>query len=114
MRWLGHRLIADAELDIDPRQSLAEAHRIAHDAEHALTHAMPKLAEATSTRIRRTPSLRSAAELEPDIVGRGSHRFQAPERLDARVAVPRRRLMRIVRAVQPDLIRTALVVTEFQ
>lgn len=47
MRWLGHRLIADAELDIDPRQSLAEAHRIAHDAEHALTHAMPKLAEAT-------------------------------------------------------------------
>src|ERR1700736_6882512 len=62
---------------------------------------------------RRTPSLRSAAELEPDI-GRGSHRFQAPERLDARVAVPRRRLMRVVRAVQADLIRTALVVTEFQ
>lgn len=47
MRWLGHRLVADAELDIDPAQSLAEAHRIAHDAEHALTHAVPKLAEAT-------------------------------------------------------------------
>lgn len=47
MRWLGHRLIADAELDIDPDYSLAEAHRIAHDAEHALTHAVPKLSEAT-------------------------------------------------------------------
>jgi cation diffusion facilitator family transporter len=47
MRWLGHRLVADAELDIDPTQSLADAHRIAHDAEHALTHAVPKLAEAT-------------------------------------------------------------------
>jgi cation diffusion facilitator family transporter len=47
MRWLGHRLVADAELDIDPGQSLADAHRIAHDAEHALTHAVPKLAEAT-------------------------------------------------------------------
>ncbi|HUO39600.1 MAG TPA: cation diffusion facilitator family transporter [Mycobacterium sp.] len=47
MRWLGHRLLADVELDIDPSRSLAEAHRIAHDAEHALTHAVPKLAEAT-------------------------------------------------------------------
>jgi len=47
MRWLGHRLVADAELDIDPRHSLAEAHRIAHDAEHALAHAVPKLADAT-------------------------------------------------------------------
>lgn len=47
MRWLGHRLVADAELDIDPRHELADAHRIAHDAEHALTHAVPKLAEAT-------------------------------------------------------------------
>ncbi len=47
MRWLGHRLVADAELDIDPECSLAGAHRIAHDAEHALMHAMPKLVEAT-------------------------------------------------------------------
>jgi cation diffusion facilitator family transporter len=47
MRWLGHRLVADAELDIGPQQSLADAHRIAHDAEHALTHAVPRLSEAT-------------------------------------------------------------------
>jgi cation diffusion facilitator family transporter len=46
MRWIGHRLHADAELDIDPTLSLVEAHRIAHDAEHALTHAVPKLSTA--------------------------------------------------------------------
>src|SRR5689334_12193293 len=46
MRWIGHRLHADAELDIDPNLSLATAHRIAHDAEHQLIHAIPKLATA--------------------------------------------------------------------
>jgi len=43
MRWIGHRLHADAELDIDPGTSLEAAHRIAHDAEHQLTQAIPKL-----------------------------------------------------------------------
>jgi cation diffusion facilitator family transporter len=46
MRWIGHRLHADAELDIDPTLSLAEAHRIAHDSEHDLIHAVPKLTTA--------------------------------------------------------------------
>ena len=46
MRWIGHRLHADAELDIDPNTSLTDAHRIAHDAEHTLTHAVPKLSTA--------------------------------------------------------------------
>lgn len=46
MRWIGHRLHAEAELDIDPATSLAEAHRIAHGAEHTLTHAVPKLSSA--------------------------------------------------------------------
>jgi divalent metal cation (Fe/Co/Zn/Cd) transporter len=39
-------LHADAELDIDPSTTLTEAHRIAHEAEHTLTHAVPKLASA--------------------------------------------------------------------
>lgn len=42
MRWIGHRLHADAELDVDPALDLAQAHRIAHDAEHELTHTVPK------------------------------------------------------------------------
>src|SRR5271169_488448 len=35
MRWIGHCIHADAELDVDPTVSLTEAHRIAHDAELA-------------------------------------------------------------------------------
>ena len=43
LRWIGHRLHAEAELDIDPASSLGDAHRIAHNAEHELTHAVKKL-----------------------------------------------------------------------
>ena len=46
MRWIGHRLHADAELDVDPDLTLAQAHTIAHDAEHDLMHAVPKLSGA--------------------------------------------------------------------
>lgn len=46
MLWIGHRLHADAELDVDPALDLAQAHRIAHDAEHELTHTVPKLTTA--------------------------------------------------------------------
>jgi cation diffusion facilitator family transporter len=46
MRWIGHRLHADAELDIAPDTSLTDAHQVAHSAEHTLTHAVPKLASA--------------------------------------------------------------------
>jgi len=43
MRWNGHRLEADTELDVDPSLSLADAHAVAHAAEHELAHAIPKL-----------------------------------------------------------------------
>ena len=43
MRWVGHRLEADTELDVDPSLSLADAHALAHAAEHELAHAIPKL-----------------------------------------------------------------------
>ena len=46
MRWIGHRLHADAELDVEPGTSLEEAHRLAHDAEHELIHEVPKLSSA--------------------------------------------------------------------
>jgi cation diffusion facilitator family transporter len=47
IRWLGHILHAEAELDIDGSVSLTGAHAIAHDAEHRLTHAVPRLRSAT-------------------------------------------------------------------
>ncbi|WP_225727958.1 MULTISPECIES: cation diffusion facilitator family transporter [unclassified Nocardia] len=43
MRWIGHRLHADVELDVPPTISLADAHHVAHEAEHTLTHAVPRL-----------------------------------------------------------------------
>jgi cation diffusion facilitator family transporter len=46
VRWIGHRLHADAELDIDPAINLSDAHRIAHDAEHTLIHSVPRLSSA--------------------------------------------------------------------
>ena len=46
MRWIGHRLAADIELDVDPDLSLTAAHALAHDAEHQLAHAIPKLDSA--------------------------------------------------------------------
>jgi cation diffusion facilitator family transporter len=46
MRWIGHALHVEADLDIDGSVSLTGAHAVAHDAEHRLTHALPKLRSA--------------------------------------------------------------------
>ncbi|MFE7744709.1 cation diffusion facilitator family transporter [Nocardia sp. NPDC057455] len=43
MRWIGHRLHADVELDVAPTITLADAHRVAHEAQHTLTHVVSKL-----------------------------------------------------------------------
>ena len=46
MRWIGHEVHADAELDVPDRLSLAEAHAVAHRAEHELVRAVPRLTGA--------------------------------------------------------------------
>lgn len=46
MRWSGHRVHADSELEIEPRTSLADAHEIAHRAERELARAVPQVAAA--------------------------------------------------------------------
>jgi cation diffusion facilitator family transporter len=46
MRWIGHALHAEADLDIDGAVSVTDAHALAHDAEHRLIHALPKLRSA--------------------------------------------------------------------
>ena len=45
MRWIGHRLHADAEVDIEPGTTIEAARGIAHAAEHELLHEVPKLAQ---------------------------------------------------------------------
>lgn len=46
MRWIGHQIHADVDLDIDQNTTLAHAHELAHTAEHHLVHAIPKLTAA--------------------------------------------------------------------
>jgi cation diffusion facilitator family transporter len=47
LRWIGHRIHAEADLVVDADLSLLAAHEIAADAEHQLTHAVPRLTTAT-------------------------------------------------------------------
>ncbi|WP_308258392.1 cation diffusion facilitator family transporter [Saccharothrix obliqua] len=46
LRWVGHGLVAEAEVDVDPGLSLRRAHEIAHDAEGRLAGALPKVRRA--------------------------------------------------------------------
>jgi divalent metal cation (Fe/Co/Zn/Cd) transporter len=47
LRWIGHRMRAEAAIVVDARLSLLAAHEIAADAEHQLTHQVPRLTGAT-------------------------------------------------------------------
>lgn len=47
LRWVGHRLVAEADLEVDPQLTVGAAHTVAHDAEHRLIHALPRLDRAT-------------------------------------------------------------------
>jgi cation diffusion facilitator family transporter len=47
LRWIGHRLHAEAAIVVDAGLSLPAAHEIAADAEHQLTHRIPRLSAAT-------------------------------------------------------------------
>jgi cation diffusion facilitator family transporter len=46
MRWIGHSLRAEVAVTVDPRLTVEQAHRIAHEVEHALVHAIPRLTAA--------------------------------------------------------------------
>ena len=46
LRWIGHQLHADAEIELDSALSLSAAHAIALDAEHRLLHEVPRLRAA--------------------------------------------------------------------
>ena len=46
IRWIGHRLHAEAEITVDGDLPLTAAHRIAEDARHHLLHEVPRLTAA--------------------------------------------------------------------
>jgi cation diffusion facilitator family transporter len=47
LRWTGHRIRAETSVVVDPSLTLADAHAIAHEAHHRLSHSLPKLGSAT-------------------------------------------------------------------
>ncbi|MFF0018058.1 cation diffusion facilitator family transporter [Streptomyces sp. NPDC005374] len=47
MRWIGHALRAEVDIVVAPDLTVAAAHRLAVEAEHALIHAVPRLTAAT-------------------------------------------------------------------
>ena len=46
MRWIGHRLRAEVEIEVNPAMSVVDGHAIADDAYHALLHEVPRLTAA--------------------------------------------------------------------
>ena len=64
MRWIGHSLHAEADLVVDADLSLLQAHEIAADAEHQLTHAIPRLTSAT---MHADPSTHIGAAEHPEL-----------------------------------------------
>jgi cation diffusion facilitator family transporter len=46
LRWIGHRLHAEAEITVSGEITAIEAHQVAVSAEHALLHALPRLSAA--------------------------------------------------------------------
>ena len=47
IRWVGHSLLAEADIGAAADLTLAEAHEVAEEAEHRLLHELPRLARAT-------------------------------------------------------------------
>jgi cation diffusion facilitator family transporter len=43
MRWIGHHLRAELAVTVETTLTVEQAHRIAHDVEHKLLHAVPRL-----------------------------------------------------------------------
>ena len=53
IRWIGHRLLAEAAIEVDASLSVVDAHAVAEGATHALLHHLPRLHAA---RIHTDPS----------------------------------------------------------
>ncbi len=68
IRWIGHRLHAEAEVVVDEARSIGEAHEIAERAKHALLHEVPHLASAI---IHADPCGHGGADAHADLAHHG-------------------------------------------
>jgi divalent metal cation (Fe/Co/Zn/Cd) transporter len=46
LRWIGHQLRAECEIEVDAALTVAEGHAVAVEAEHLLLHQVPRLTAA--------------------------------------------------------------------
>jgi cation diffusion facilitator family transporter len=58
MRWIGHTLRAELAVTVDATLTVEQAHNIAHDVEHQLLHAVPRL---TAAIVHTEPAARAQA-----------------------------------------------------
>jgi cation diffusion facilitator family transporter len=58
MRWIGHTVRAELAVTVDATLTVEQAHHIAHDVEHQLVHAVPRLTAAT---VHTEPAARAQA-----------------------------------------------------
>jgi cation diffusion facilitator family transporter len=72
LRWIGHQLRAECEVIVDPGSTVVHAHQVTVAAEHALLHAIPRLAAAL---VHADPQPRRGAD-HHDILA--PHRQAAP------------------------------------
>lgn len=79
LRWIGHRLHAEADLVVDSDLSLIAAHEIAADAEHQLTHAVPRLTTAT---VHTDPHSHPGAHHHTDLSHQRRDRLETLETLE--------------------------------
>ncbi len=68
LRWIGHHLRAECEVVVQPDITAAQAHQVTVSAEHALLHAIPRLAAAL-------------VHADPDASGADPHHVLADHRL---------------------------------
>ena len=68
LRWIAHRIRAETEVAVDGRLTLAEAHRIAHEAQHRLLHDLPGLSDAT---VHVSPAARDGAAAHETVAHHG-------------------------------------------
>lgn len=76
LRWIGHRLHAEADLVVDADLSLIAAHEIAADAEHQLTHTVARLTSAT---VHTDPHSHPGAHHHTDLSHRRRNRLPRPD-----------------------------------
>ena len=64
LRWIGHNLRAEALIEADPDLLLADAHRVAEGARHAMLHAVPKLTDVV---VHVDPSSRDGSDAHAEL-----------------------------------------------